>query len=402
MLQLQNNSISLRKLQNSMILPAIKYRAGNRIWIAVTIDFESIWKFLKISSTRKNQAIDSELINRFLDPKHKNSIKNYLKEEEQFIIPPITLVSKEPLDFIPLNYGNFLDDTDTSDQTKLLNETGSLVGLLQLPFTQIFTVLDGNHRAKAITEIAEECPEFIAGSQLLLNIVEETSNRKIRQDFVDVNKNAKQTTPSINTLFDTRDSLSSIVADLLDKFEWLDVTTDKLANTISANSKKIYTLNNIKKATAALLGCNVSNASSMDALSKKLKSNPDLKQELSNRASMFFSYLEQNQYIQSSITNYDNIPVHRKSSVLLSGMGILISAQVANVIFNNYSTDQHLLRSHLLELFNFNWSRSNSFWLGVLISEDGTINNSRTNTVLTTDKLLEVLNLSPSNITINN
>ncbi|WP_445928409.1 DNA sulfur modification protein DndB [Lysinibacillus sp. FSL M8-0134] len=42
---------------------------------------------------------------------------------------------------------------------------------------------------------------------MLLNILYEKDTRKIRQDFVDVNQNAKQTSTSINTLFNTRDKV---------------------------------------------------------------------------------------------------------------------------------------------------------------------------------------------------
>lgn len=76
-------------------------------------------------------------------------------------------------------------------------------------------------------------PEITVGSSLLLNIVCEADMMKIRQDFVDVNKNAKQTTPSINTLFNTRDPLPKLVAELMSKSTYLEDITNILSTSVS-------------------------------------------------------------------------------------------------------------------------------------------------------------------------
>ncbi|RAS75192.1 DNA sulfur modification protein DndB [Priestia endophytica] len=176
---------------------------------------------------------------------HKNEIKNYIVEESHFTIPPITLVSYDELNFEPFVFGSTKQIKTKEELMSTLESCGSLAGMMQLPVDYEFECLDGNHRTVAIRELAQETPELIANSNMLLNIVYEKDRRKIRQDFVDINKNAKQTTPSINTLFNTRDPLSCIVMDILENSDYLESITELLSTSVSKNSKDIYTLNNI-------------------------------------------------------------------------------------------------------------------------------------------------------------
>lgn len=80
-----------------------------------------------------------------------------------------------------------------------------------------------------------------------MNVVCEKDIYIIRQDFVDVNKNTKQTTPSINTLFNTRDAVPNIVSRVMDHMNYLEELVDII-------STSIYTLNNIKNVVVELAG----------------------------------------------------------------------------------------------------------------------------------------------------
>lgn len=214
--------------------------------------------------------------------KHKDDIKNYIKEEEQYTIPPVTLVSYGKLTFRPFTFA----DTDYN-----FSLSGSVAGLIFLPLNYKFECLDGNHRSVAIQELADEAPECISESHLLLNIVVEESVRKIRQDFVDVNKNAKQTTASINTLFNTRDPLAGIVADLLEMVDYLEDTTELLATSVSKNSKDIYTINNVKNAVIEVSGFN-SQSNGEEKISNIVKEDSSQKDVFTNRAYQFFMKLK--------------------------------------------------------------------------------------------------------------
>ena len=62
---------------------------------------------------------------------------------------------------------------------------------------------------------------------------------KIRQDFVDINQNAKTTTATINTLFNTRDPLSKLTSETIDSTDYLNENTELLSASVSKNSKKL-------------------------------------------------------------------------------------------------------------------------------------------------------------------
>lgn len=379
--------IKIPAMANGLQFPALKYKSGGREWLAITVQYKTLGKFITTSVVKKKnqEIIEAELLNRFLDPKHKNEIKRYIIEEENYTLPPITLVSFEKLLFEPLIL-NSEDENLTEEQ--LLNKYGSLTGVVFVPIDYEFLCMDGNHRTAAIRELASENPEFIEGSSMLLNIVYENEKRKIRQDFVDVNKNAKSTTPSINTLFNTRDPLSAIVADLMEELNYLKNSTEQLANSISKNSKKLFTINNLKNAVVELTGTHSSTTASINKVSRLLKEDKQYYQEVRNSAFEFFSLLERNEYIEQCIsTNFEQIPNVRTRTVITSGAGLVVCTRVAGKIYKNIKED-HEKKEKLMDLISWDWSRSNPFFKGILVNEEGGITPGQTVFTAMTNKML--------------
>jgi len=174
----------------SIQVPALLYKSGNRTWISVTMPFKVLGKFVRTTQVKKKNQdpIRTKILNRFLDPSHKKDIKTYMKTEKEFTIPPVTLVSSDSLEFKPYGFTEVQLENLVIDD--VLASVGSIAGVISIPLDYEFDCLDGNHRCQAIRELSEEDPELIADSNILLNIVCETRHRKIRQDFVDVYKNA--------------------------------------------------------------------------------------------------------------------------------------------------------------------------------------------------------------------
>jgi DNA sulfur modification protein DndB len=300
-------------------VPALEYISGKRTWYAITLQYKTLGKFVGTTGIKPKgkEIIGLDIRNRFLDRKHKDDIKDYIKIEEEFIIPPITLVATVSLDFRPYTFNGVAPDLET---------TGSRAGIIMLPLDFEFECLDGNHRSVAIKELAFEEPSFIAGSNMLLNIVIESRARKIRQDFVDVNKNAKPTTSSINTLFNTRDPLSALVSDIvvdgtIEGLEYLNETTELLATSVSKNSKKIFTINNIKNAIVEIGGYN-SQSTGIKTISEKL-TDEDFKNQLVNQVKIFFEVLKENPTIKQCIVDRESTPVVREKNIITSGTGII-------------------------------------------------------------------------------
>lgn len=345
----------------SITVPAIAYFSGGRIWIAITIPYGALKSgLIKTSSVKKKgeEIIKSEVRNRFLDKKHKDDIKEYMKVEKEFTIPPVTLVSTEMLPFEAIIFGEMTESLNTrEDLVNVLRKVGSLGGIVQIPLDYQFECLDGNHRSVAIRELAEEMPEITTGSNLLLNIVCENSVRKIRQDFVDVNKNAVQTTPSINTLFNTRDPLPRVVAEEMDRCKYLEDITNVMSTSVSKNSNDIYTLNNIKNAVIELTGIDSQGAKSAEDKANKVLEDDEKRKETEYRVSKFFDMLKDNVYLRECLNNRSNTPQVRNKAIITLGVGVAIAANVANYIFDTFPKEQHY--DQLRKLMDFNWSRTN-------------------------------------------
>lgn len=374
--------ISVGTISGSLVFPGIKYQSGGRQWITVTIPYKVLGKLVTTSVVKKkNQTvIKSEIKNRFLDAAHKNDIKNYLVDEPKFILPPITLVSLDKLPFRPYVF----DDADKSmSEEELLQSRGSILGLLYLPMDHEFECLDGNHRTAAIRELAESNPEAIAGSNMLVNIVYEEDVWKVRQDFVDVNKNAKQTTSSINTLFNTRDALSSIVAETLDKFDYLTETTELLATSVSKLSKDIYTINIIKNAIIELAGYSSQSTVSEKKVSQRLKEEKEFLVKLKEDIAMFFDILKENDFINECLVHREKTPEIRANTVITSSVGLVIASRIAKTVIDNFANEEDMnseeVRYQIRRLIvSFDWSRNNTiFEEGGIIVGDNKITNNR-------------------------
>jgi DNA sulfur modification protein DndB len=260
-----------------------------------------------------------------------------------------------------------------------------------LPLDFEFECLDGNHRSVAIKELAFEEPSFIAGSNMLLNIVIESRARKIRQDFVDVNKNAKPTTSSINTLFNTRDPLSALVSDIvvdgtIEGLEYLNETTELLATSVSKNSKKIFTINNIKNAIVEIGGYN-SQSTGIKTISEKL-TDEDFKNQLVNQVKIFFEVLKENPTIKQCIVDRESTPVVREKNIITSGTGIIVLARIAGNLFNNF--DENEVNYEIRKVMELDWSRDSELFQGNILVADKIV-NSRGAIELAVEKVEEYL-----------
>lgn len=362
-------SVNLGTSTNAIHIPALKYKSGERTWYAATIPYRTLGKFIQTSAVKKKnqEIIKQDIKNRFLDKKHRDEIVDYLKTEKEFTLPPITLVSYEELDFRPYEFKG-----QDIDEEKILDNGGSVVGVIILPIDYEFECLDGNHRTAAIRELANGDPQYIVGSSMLLNIVHESRAKKIRQDFVDVNKNAKQTTSSINTLFNTRDPISNLVVDLVEEIAFLKQTTELLGTSVSKLSKDIYTINNIKNALVEISGYN-SQSGKLDKLSNDLK-DTRTEDDLRKNAKLFFEELKQNSFISNCLISRDRIPELRNISVITTGTGIIIASRIAGYIFSNFKEVSEQKR-HLSKLFTLDWSRKNPVFDGRVVINNKILNS---------------------------
>ena len=386
------NPIQEMSCSSGTNLNSILYYSGGRFWIATVLPFSVIGTLVQTTQVKKKDtAISSDVVNRFLDAKHVKELKHYIMDnKDKFTIPPITLVSKTKLSFSPVTFGmehfNNMDDV-----YKSVKQMGSIIGRVTIPLGFVFTCLDGNHRSKAIAELSIEEPDSVQGNYLLCNIVYETDNLRIRQDFVDINQNAKTTTATINTLFNTRDPLSKLTSETIDNTNFLNENTELLSASVSKNSKKLYTLNNIKNAIVELGTYNSQSRTSINKMSTELGKNPEYLGGLSLEIDVFFDNLKNNKIISDFLnaeTREERSSI-RSNGVISSGVGLIIAARVVSEAAENSKGLSY--NDILSRVMRFDWSRSNNFFKGKILSDEGAIISSTNSINSTANALLKEL-----------
>lgn len=389
---LKANQIQDASYVSGTKLNAMMYSSGGRMWFATAIPYNVIGTLVQTTQVKsKNAAISSEVVNRFLDSKHVNELKHYIVENiNNFTIPPITLVSKTRLSFDPITFG--LEHFESMDEVyDVVKTMGSILGKITIPLGYTFTCLDGNHRAKAIADLAIDKPDLIQGNQMLCNIVYEVDNLRIRQDFVDINQNAKTTTATINTLFNSRDPLAKLTAQTIDEIDYLNENTELLSSSISKKSKKLYTLNNIKNTIVELANYNSQSRTSINSMSNKLTKDPEFSAALMLEKDVFFDILKNNDIINDFLLSEkleDKVSIKSKG-VITTGVGLIIASRVVSVASENLKNLSYT--TIVNKVINFDWSRDNEFFKGKILSEEGNIISSTNSISSTANALLKEL-----------
>lgn len=385
------NPLSQGSYASGTQINCMLYYSGGRRWYATVLPYSVIGTLIQTTQVkRKDTAISAEVVNRFLDAKHVKELKHYImNNKDNFTIPPITLVCKTELPFSPITFG--LEKFNSMEQIyKTVEDLGSMLGRVTIPLGYTFTCLDGNHRSKAIAELAIENPEYLQGNFMLCNIVYETDNSRIRQDFVDINQNAKTTTATINTLFNSRDPLAKLTSKTIENTKYLSENTELLGS-ISKNSRKLYTLNNIKNAIVELGTYNSQSRASINSMSSMLSKSPEYSGGLLLEIDVFFDILKQNKIIEDFLlaeTIEEKIKI-RSNGIITSGVGLIIATRVISDASENSKGLSY--KDIVTRVLDYDWSRSNEFFRGKILSDEGTIISSTNSINSTANALLKEL-----------
>ena len=125
-------------------------------------------------------------------------------------------------------------------------------GILHIPMTPRFIINDGQHRRAAIEVALRENPK-LGDETIGVVFFLDRGLERCQQMFADLNRHAVRPARSLNVLYDQRDEHAQIARLLSLKCSvFADmVETDK--STLSARSRKLFTLSSIYSASKALL-----------------------------------------------------------------------------------------------------------------------------------------------------
>jgi DNA sulfur modification protein DndB len=243
---------------------------------------------------------------------------------------------------------------------------GKRVGLLHIPMSAKFVINDGQHRRAAIEIALKENPDF-ADESIAVVFFLDIGLERCQQMFADLNRHAIRPSKSIGVLYDHRDDIAKLVKLVVLKSPVFQGVVDMERSTLSAGSRKLFTLSAIYTATLELL--NDQNSGSLS--------------DFAQRASEFWEEVGKHfpewQLVRERRMTAGEV---RKDFIHSNGIALQALGRVGNCLMSDGSSRW---KKQLSKLKNINWLRSNSkLWEGRAIV-GGRVSKSANNVTLTTN-----------------
>ncbi len=352
----------------SLALQVITFSQAGRTCYSTSLPLSKLRDLIKFDSAERGDTTPEKKTNRPVMPDHVRNIKEYLLQEDQYILPSITLNVRDELRCY--TYA-------TTAATR--------AAILIIPAGTQFYVTDGQHRLRAIHEAIQEKPE-LANDAVSVMIVEEVEIDRIHQDFADCAQ-TKAIPPSLLTLYNYRDELSHLTRCIAEDVEYFQGRIEKVGKTVAKNSQNIYTLNQLRVSIAELL---TGDASATSVTLRKRCS--ELLQRQSDHDSWFARISDFYNQLAESIPEWRQIVDAnsggaavdmsdlRYKYIHLTGTGLTILGRVGHEILR--IANPTLRRQKIAELgTKINWSRDKAegraFWDGSILTRDGGLLTSK-------------------------
>lgn len=129
---------------------------------------------------------------------------------------------------------------------------GQRLGVLRISMDSRFLINDGQHRRAAIEEALKTDPSLAEETIAIVIFADEGLSRS-QQMFADLNRHAVRPPRSIGVLYDHRDDDSGIARLIVIQSEFYRGVVEMERSTLSATSRKLFTLSAIYGATQSLL-----------------------------------------------------------------------------------------------------------------------------------------------------
>ncbi len=128
----------------------------------------------------------------------------------------------------------------------------SRMGALHISMSARFVINDGQHRRAAIETAMREEPELADESIAVVFFIDNGLSR-CQQMFADLNRHAVRPSTSIGVLYDHRDSSSVLIKNAVLQVPLFRDLTELERSTLSARSRKLFTLSALYSATEAFI-----------------------------------------------------------------------------------------------------------------------------------------------------
>lgn len=254
------------------------------------------------------------------------------------------------------------------------NGKDSDLGTLKVQMESNIFINDGQHRRKAIEEALRKSPELGRDNIAVVFFIDEGLKRS-QQMFADLNKYAIRPSTSLNTLYDHRDTGSSIARQLSKEVKPFIGYTEMERSSIAPKSPKLFTLSSIKQASKALLGKG---------------SNEKVDETDYLLVKEFWQKVNKEIYEWQAVQKKEISPSHaRRDYIHANGIGIHALGVAGHDLIRAFPSSW---QSKLTLLKTIDWRKVNPIWDNRAL-HNGKLSKSTTNVRLTANVIKKALKL---------
>jgi DNA sulfur modification protein DndB len=248
------------------------------------------------------------------------------------------------------------------------------MGLLHIPMAARFIINDGQHRRAAIEMALRECPE-LGDESIAVVFFLDIGLERCQQMFADLNRYAIRPSKSLGLLYDHRDETAQLAKSLIANSSVFRDVVELEKTTLSARSRRLFTLSAIYHATEELL-------SGLDF---------EDPQETANLALAFWEEVAKHMKEWERVRRGELTAGEVRTDYIHShGVVLQALARVGNTLVQKYPKQW---TKKLAGLDNLDWRRANGkLWEGRALL-GGQVSKGHQNIILTTNAIKNHLRL---------
>lgn len=247
------------------------------------------------------------------------------------------------------------------------------LGTLHVPMESRFIINDGQHRRAAIEMALKERPE-VGDETIAVVFFLDRGLQRCQQMFADLNRYAIRPSTSLGLLYDHRDAKVQLAKLVVNKSGAFKKMVEMEKSSLSARSRKLFTLSAVYNATSALIG------------DQPVDNIEELAEHCGEYWDEVDKYIPEWRYVREAKMTSGEV---RRDFIHSHAITLQVLGEVGHILMQQPNT----WRKKLSKLSAVDWSRSNhTLWEGrVLIA--GRVQKARNNVVLTRAAVKNFLNL---------
>lgn len=365
---LEDASAAASKISSSVggrAFPCSLFKQGDREIVAAVFTVQYVVNELKTIPVQKDKGISDVMVamNRPIDSAHAKVTKDYILRNyrTKYILPPMTLNFQDAIDIYTID----------------LSGAHVVPGFMVVPYGVKFSVTDGQHRKKALEDLAKDHREAyneIINDGISVMIVVENNLSQIHQDFADCSK-TKPLPKSLIAVYDKRNPANGLVIDLINECPLFYDKVDATATTLSKNSSKLLLVSQVRSFLKELIrGNSAVGDVDFEKYVTDLFVDANTPQYITalNKFKDVINILTQRITVLKDVSKLEGlernrIPQLRSSYLILNSAGLNIIGRVLYTIWQNQEFANNI-DIYINKLAEIDWKKDNKLWQGNIVA----------------------------------